>query len=186
MFLAPWLKQRATVSCEAEKSPKYPFPKVPKSSQKFPKVPKSFQKFPNRAEFGNVSQNFRKLGTNPEKLMCDGTLVPCMFDSAVVFKSKSLKLHTRLLSFSTESMTRTDWTVIHARINPSISRFSCYIPFGLVRIDPSQSARMLRRNLSNLSQEKRIDPKHCRNVWRVVQTFRAELTLEQLDDLRIE
>jgi hypothetical protein len=115
--------------------------------------------------------------------MCDGTLVPCMFDSAVVFKSKSLKLHTRLLSFSTESMTR---TVIHARTNPSISRFSCYIPFGLVRIDPSQSARMLRRNLSNLSPEKRIDPKHCRNVRRVVQTFRAELTLEQLDDLRIE
>ncbi len=45
---------------------------------------------------------------------------------------------------------------------------------------------MLRRNLSNLSPEKRIDPKHCRNVRRVVQTFRAELTLEQLDDLRIE
>ena len=45
---------------------------------------------------------------------------------------------------------------------------------------------MLERNLSNFNPEKRIDPKHCRSVRRAVQTYRAELTLEQLDDLRID
>ncbi len=60
-----------------------------------------------------------------EKLMCDGTIFPCIFDSAVVLKSKSLRMHTRLLSFSAETMMR---TVMHMiRINPSISRFSIYI-----------------------------------------------------------
>ncbi len=45
---------------------------------------------------------------------------------------------------------------------------------------------MLRHNLVNLNPEKRIDPKHCRSVRRAVQTYRAELILEQLDDLRID
>ena len=55
-----------------------------------------------------------------------------------------------------------------------------------VRIAPSQSARMLRRNLSNLSPQKRVNPKLVRSVRRAVQAYRAELTLEQLNDLRID
>ncbi len=51
----------------------------------------------------------------------------CIFDLAVVFKSKSLR--TRLLSSSAESMMRTVMYMI--RIYPSISRFSNYVPFGL-------------------------------------------------------
>ena len=61
--------------------------------------------------------------------MCDGTIVPCIFDSAVVFKSKSMRMHTKLLSCSAESMMQTVMRMI--MINPSISRFSSYMPFRL-------------------------------------------------------
>ena len=55
-----------------------------------------------------------------------------------------------------------------------------------VRVSPHQSARELRRNLVNLSPEKRISPKLMRCLQRKVVKVRSELTLEQLDDLAID
>jgi hypothetical protein len=51
-----------------------------------------------------------------------------------------------------------------------------------VLISPNQSARQLRRNLKNLSPEKRVDPKLLRQVVKV----RAQLTTEQLDEFKID
>ena len=55
-----------------------------------------------------------------------------------------------------------------------------------VRMCPAQSGRSLRRNLANFSPEKRIDPLKIRNVRRKVAKFRADLTLEQLDHVKID
>jgi hypothetical protein len=55
-----------------------------------------------------------------------------------------------------------------------------------VRMAPAQSAVTLRRNLVNFSPEKQINPIKIRNVRRQVAKFRAELTLEQLDNFRID
>ncbi len=55
-----------------------------------------------------------------------------------------------------------------------------------VRVSPQQSARELRRNLVNLSPEKRISPKLIRSLQRKVVKVRSELTLEQLDALHLE
>ena len=55
-----------------------------------------------------------------------------------------------------------------------------------VRISPNQSARQLRRNLVNLSPEKRVDPKLLRNMKRQVVKVRAQLTTEQLDEFKID
>ncbi len=54
-----------------------------------------------------------------------------------------------------------------------------------VRISPNQSARQLRRNLVNPSPEKRISPKLLWNMKRQVVRVRAELTLEQLNTVKI-
>jgi hypothetical protein len=43
-----------------------------------------------------------------------------------------------------------------------------------IRMAPAQSARSLRRNLSNLSPEEQINPLKIRNVRRQVAKFRAE------------
>ena len=55
-----------------------------------------------------------------------------------------------------------------------------------VRIAPSQSARTLRRNLANFNPDQQIDPLKIRNVRRQVAKFRADLTLEQLDNYKID
>ena len=55
-----------------------------------------------------------------------------------------------------------------------------------VRVSPQQSARELRRNLVNLSPDKRVGPKLMRCLQRRVVKVRAELTLEQLDQLAID
>ena len=55
-----------------------------------------------------------------------------------------------------------------------------------VRVAPNQSARQLRRHLVNLSPSKRVDPKLLRNMKNLVHKFRAELTLEQLDKIKID
>jgi hypothetical protein len=55
-----------------------------------------------------------------------------------------------------------------------------------VLVSPNQSARELRRNLVNLSPEKRVSPKLLRCLQRKVVKVRAELTLEQLDALAID
>ncbi len=55
-----------------------------------------------------------------------------------------------------------------------------------VRISPNQSARQLRRNLVNLSPEKRIDPKMLRSIKRQVVKVRAQLTTEQLNEYKID
>ncbi len=55
-----------------------------------------------------------------------------------------------------------------------------------VHISPNQSARQLRRNLANLSPEKRISLKLLRNMKRQVVKVIAELTLEQLDTVKID
>ncbi len=53
-------------------------------------------------------------------------------------------------------------------------------------ISPNQSARQLRRNLVNQRPQKRIDPKPLRNMKYQVVKARAELTLEQLDEIKID
>ncbi len=55
-----------------------------------------------------------------------------------------------------------------------------------VHISLNQSARQLRRNLVNLSPEKRVNPKLLWNMKRQVVKIRAELTLEQLDSVKID
>ncbi len=55
-----------------------------------------------------------------------------------------------------------------------------------VCISPDQSAQQLRRNLVNLSPEKRIDPKLLRNMKQQVVKVRAQLTTEQLDEFKID
>jgi hypothetical protein len=55
-----------------------------------------------------------------------------------------------------------------------------------VHMCPAQSGRSLRRNLANFSPEKRINPLKIRNVRRKVAKFRADLTLEQLDNVKID
>ena len=55
-----------------------------------------------------------------------------------------------------------------------------------MRISPNQSARQLRRNLVNLSPDKRIDPKLLRNIKRQVVKVRAKLTTEQFDEFKID
>jgi hypothetical protein len=55
-----------------------------------------------------------------------------------------------------------------------------------VRISPGLSARSLRRNLANFSPEKQIDPLKIRNVKRKVAKCRADLTLEQLDQCKVD
>jgi hypothetical protein len=55
-----------------------------------------------------------------------------------------------------------------------------------VCISPNQSARLLSSNLVNLSPNKRISPKLLRNMKRQVVKVRAELTLEQLDSVKID
>jgi hypothetical protein len=51
---------------------------------------------------------------------------------------------------------------------------------------PSQSIRALQRNLVNLSPDKSIDPIKIRVVRSTVAKFRAVLTLEQLDNYKID
>jgi hypothetical protein len=49
-----------------------------------------------------------------------------------------------------------------------------------------QSAKTLPRNLVNPSLENRVDPKHARgSIRHTVVKFRADLTLKQLDDVRL-
>ena len=55
-----------------------------------------------------------------------------------------------------------------------------------VRMSPTQSARSLRRNLANFSPEKQINPLKIRNVRRQVAKFRAQITREQLDNVKID
>ncbi len=55
-----------------------------------------------------------------------------------------------------------------------------------VRVSPQQSARELRRNLVNLSPEKRISRSLMRSLQHRVVKVRAELTLEQLYALAID
>ncbi len=55
-----------------------------------------------------------------------------------------------------------------------------------MRVSPQQSARELRRNLVNLSPEKRISPSSMRSLQRKVVKVRAESTLERLDALTID
>ena len=55
-----------------------------------------------------------------------------------------------------------------------------------VRISRAQSARTLRRNLANFHADQQIDPLKLRNVRRQVAKFRADLTLEQLDNYKID
>jgi hypothetical protein len=55
-----------------------------------------------------------------------------------------------------------------------------------VRVSPQQNARELRRNLVNLSPEKRISPSLMQSLQRKVVKVRAGLTLEQLDALAID
>jgi hypothetical protein len=50
-----------------------------------------------------------------------------------------------------------------------------------VLISPAQGARILPRNLTNLSLEMRVDPNYARSTWREEKTY-----LEQLDDLQID
>ncbi len=55
-----------------------------------------------------------------------------------------------------------------------------------VRMAPSQSARTLRRNLTNFSAEQQIDPLKLRHMRRKVAKFRADLTIEQLSNYKID
>ena len=55
-----------------------------------------------------------------------------------------------------------------------------------VRMCPAQSGRSLCRNLANFGPEQRINPLKIRNVRCKVAKFRADLTLEQLDNFKID
>ena len=55
-----------------------------------------------------------------------------------------------------------------------------------VRMAPSQSARSLRRNLSNFSEDVQIDPVKIRHMRRKVAKFRADLTIQQLNNYKID
>jgi hypothetical protein len=55
-----------------------------------------------------------------------------------------------------------------------------------VRMAPKQSAKHLRRNLAHCSPNSRIDPALQLSVRRKVQRFRAELTSELLDGLKVD
>jgi hypothetical protein len=55
-----------------------------------------------------------------------------------------------------------------------------------VRMAPAQSARILRRNLKNFGDDEQIDAAKIRHVRRKVSRFRAVLTIEQLDQHKID
>jgi hypothetical protein len=55
-----------------------------------------------------------------------------------------------------------------------------------VHTSPNQSAQQRRHNLVNLSSSKQVDPKVLSNMKRQVVKVRAELTLEQLDRIKID
>ena len=55
-----------------------------------------------------------------------------------------------------------------------------------VRVSPNQSARQLRRNLVNLSPDKRVAPNLLRNMKYRVFKVKAELTMQQLDAIKID
>ena len=51
---------------------------------------------------------------------------------------------------------------------------------------PAQSARILRRNLKNFGDDEQIEAAKIRHVRRKVSRFRAVLTIEQLDQHKID